>query len=84
MTVHAMNDQEVGLLSKELELLMQERHRLLQVVGAAAVLVANLDIASLPHDQETIDAAEVLGESLNALSEETLQDALRKVQAEIE
>jgi hypothetical protein len=84
MTVHAMNDQEVGLLRKELELLMQERHRLLQVVGAAAVLVANLDIASLPPDQETIDAAEVLGESLNALSEETLQDALRKVQAEIE
>jgi hypothetical protein len=56
----------------------------LQVTGAAAVLVANLDIASLPQDQETIDAAEMLGESLNALTEETLNDALRVVSAEIE
>jgi len=65
-------------------MLMQERQRLLQVVGAAAVLVANLDIGSMPHDQETIDAAEVLGEGLNALSEETLNDALQLVKAEIE
>lgn len=84
MTAHAMNDQEVSLLRDELELLMQERQKLLQVVGSAAVLVANLDTASLPHDQETIDAAELLGESLNALSEETFKDALQKVGAEIE
>lgn len=84
MTVHALNDQEIGLLRNEVEMLMQERQKLLQVAGAAAVLVANLDIATLPHDQETIDAAELLGEGLNALSEESLNDALRAVGAEIE
>ena len=84
MTVHALNDQEISLLRNELEMLMQERQRLLKVTGSAAVLVANLDIGSLPHDQETIDAAELLGESLNGLTEETLNDALRVVGAEIE
>lgn len=84
MTVHALNDQEIALLRNELEMLMQERQKLLQVSGAAAVLVANLDIASLPEDQETIDAAEMLGESLNVLPEETLKDALRAVGAQIE
>lgn len=84
MTVHALNDQEISLLRNELEMLMQERQKLLRVAGAAAVLVANLDIASLPQDQETIDAAEVLGEGLNGLPEETLNDALRAVGAEVE
>lgn len=84
MSHQAINQEESALLGSEIELLMQERQRLLQVAGAAAVLVANLDIGSLPHDQETIDAAEVLGESLNALPDETLRDALQMVQAEIE
>ncbi len=84
MTVHALNDQEVRLLRKEIELLMAERQRLLQVTGAAAVLVANLDSDTLPEDQDTIDAAEVLAESLNALSEETLKDALDSVRAEFD
>ena len=84
MTVHALNNQDVALLRDELEMLMQERQKLLRVTGAAAVLVANMDIAAMPHDQETIDAAEVLGESLNALPEESLKDALRVVGAEIE
>jgi hypothetical protein len=84
MTAHSLNNQETSLLRNEVEMLMQERLRLLQVVGAAAVLVANLDIDAMPHDQETIDAAEVLGEGLNALSEETLNDALQLVKAEIE
>jgi len=84
MTVHALNDQEIALLRNEVEMLMQERQKLLSVTGAAAVLVANLDIESLPHDQETIDAAEMLGESLNGLTEETLNDALRAVGAELE
>ena len=84
MTVHALNNQEIALLRNEIEMLMQERQKLLQVAGAAAVLVANLDTAELPAVQETIDAAEVLGESLNALPEETLNDALAIVRAEIE
>ncbi|HNA30477.1 MAG TPA: hypothetical protein PLL19_09045 [Thiobacillaceae bacterium] len=84
MTVHALNDQEVRLLREEIELLMAERQKLLQVVGAAAVLVANLDSESLPEDRDTIDAAELLAEGLNALSEESLKDALESVRAEFD
>ncbi len=74
-----MNRQEVALLSKEIELLMAERARLLKVVGAAAVLVANADASRL--QPQAVDAAEVLSEMLNALPEETLQDALESVKA---
>lgn len=84
MTIHALNDQEVRLLRDEIEMLMVERQRLLQVAGSAAVLVANLDSDNLPDDQDTIDAAEVLAESLNELSEETLKDALEIVRAEFD
>ncbi len=84
MTVHVLNNQEIRLLREEIELLMTERQKLLQVTGAAAVLVANLDSETLPQDQDTIDAAEVLAESLNALSEETLKDALDSVRAEFD
>ena len=69
-----MNKQEVELLSKEIEMLMAERVRLLKVVGAAAVLVANSDAGALPSG--AVDAAEMLSEMLNALPEETLKDAL--------
>jgi hypothetical protein len=74
-----MNKQEVELLSQEIEMLMNERARLLRVVGAAAVLVANTDSKVLPA--AVVDAAEMLSETLNALPEETLQDALESVQA---
>ncbi|HNQ04114.1 MAG TPA: hypothetical protein PKH69_05820 [Thiobacillaceae bacterium] len=84
MRNQAMNNEEVQLLREEMELLMGERQRLLQVVGAAAVLVANLDEDDLPRDQDTIDAAEVLAENLNALPEETLKDALESVAAELD
>lgn len=77
-----MNKQEVELLSKEIEMLMKERTRLLKVAGAAAVLVANTDAKRLPTG--AMDAAEMLSEMLNALPEETLKDALESVQAEIE
>jgi hypothetical protein len=75
-----MNKQEIELLSNEIEMLMVERERLLKVVGAAAVLVANADVAALPVG--AMDAAEMLSELLNALSEETLQDALESVNAQ--
>jgi len=84
MTVHILNNDEVRLLREEVELLMAERQTLLQVAGAAAVLVANLDEKTLPEDQDTIDAAEVLAESLNALPDETLKDALESVAAEFD
>ena len=77
-----MNKQEVAMLREEIELLMQERTRLLKVVGSAAVLVANTDPESLRS--EAMDAAEMLSETLNALPEETLKDALESVQAEAE
>ncbi len=78
----SMNNQEVAMLREELEMLIQERARLLKVVGAAAVLVANTDPESLRD--EAMDAAEMLSETLNALPEETLKDALESVQAEVE
>jgi hypothetical protein len=74
-----MKKQEVELLSKEVEMLMAERARLLKVVGAAAVLVANTDAGALPEG--AMDAAEMLSETLNALPEETLKDALESVLA---
>jgi hypothetical protein len=74
-----MDKQEVELLSNEVELLMAERNRLLRVVGAAAVLVANADAMRL--QPQAVDAAELLSEMLNALPEETLQDALESVKA---
>lgn len=84
MTVHAINKDEAQLLRNEIELLMGERGQLLQVVGAAAVFVANLDTSKLPDDMATIDAAEMLAEQLNVLTEETLKDALESVRAELQ
>ncbi len=84
MSLHATKEDEVRLLREEIELLMTERRQLLQVTGAAAVFVANLDSDSLPEDAGTIDAAELLAEQLNGLSEETLRDALESVRAEVD
>ena len=75
-----MNKQEIALLRQEIEMLMNERFHLLRVVGAAAVLVANTDAETLPPG--VVNAAEVLSETLNALPEETLKDALDSVHAE--
>lgn len=84
MTLHAMKEDEVRLLRDEIEILMNERRQLLQVTGAAAVFVANLDTDSLPEDVDTIDAAEMLAEQLNGLTEETLKEALESVRAELD
>ncbi len=84
MTLQAMKEDEARLLREEIEMLMAERRQLLQVTGAAAVLVANLDVDSLPDEIGTIDAAELLAEQLNSLSEETLKDALESVRAELD
>jgi hypothetical protein len=74
-----MNKQEVELLSSEIEMLMNERARLLNVVGAAAVLVANTNVNDLP--KEAAEAADLLSRFVNDLSEETLKDALEAVHA---
>jgi hypothetical protein len=62
------------MLSKELELLMAERARLLRVAGAAAQFVAVMEGRALPEHVAT--EAEILAENVNALPEDTLKDAL--------
>ncbi|MCZ6898078.1 MAG: hypothetical protein O7D95_05145 [Betaproteobacteria bacterium] len=78
---HTLNEQENSMLLAEIEILMNERKNLLKTTGAAAVFIANLDSSKLPEG--TYEAAEMLSNCLNALSEETLRDALEKVKAEL-
>ena len=75
-------DQEIVMLRRELEMLMGERQNLLRVVGATAALIASLDSKRLPLG--AVESADLVATSINALSEETLQDALHAVSAEIE
>jgi hypothetical protein len=70
----AMQDTTTFMLSKEIELLMAERTNLLRVAGAAAQFVAVMESRSLPEKVAT--EAEILAESVNALREDTLRDAL--------
>ncbi len=62
------------MLSKEIEILMAERARLLRVAGAAAQFVAVMDVKKLPQTVAT--EADILAMSVNALPEDTLKDAL--------
>ena len=75
-------DQEIIMLRRELEMLMGERQTLLRVVGSTAALIASLDSKHLPVG--AVESADLVATSINALSEETLQDALNAVRAEIE
>ncbi len=65
------------MLSKEIEILMAERARLLRVAGAAAQFVAVMDVRNLPEKVAT--EADILAESVNALPEDTLRDALAAI-----
>jgi hypothetical protein len=78
---NAINAEETSLLRAEIELLMKERQSMLVVAGAAAGLIAELDSHDLP--ESAVEAAELLAEGINALPEETLQDALSAVNARI-
>ena len=80
--VLAAKEQEIAMLRGEIELLMNERDGLLKIAGAAAAFVANVDVTALPTG--CWDAADLMGESLNEVSEDTLKDALAAVEAEIE
>jgi len=73
-----MNKQEIEILGEEIEMLMQERTKLLKVAGAAAALIAHASVKTLPED--VMKDAEMLSKSLNALREETLKDALDAMQ----
>lgn len=78
---HSINDNEISMLRSEIEILIKERGQLLKIVGISASLIAELDSSDLP--QESIEAAEILAAHVNALSEETLQDALSAAEAHI-
>jgi hypothetical protein len=69
-----MQNTTTFMLSKEIEMLMAERARLLRVAGAAAQFVAVMESRALPERVAT--EAEILAESVNALPEDTLKDAL--------
>lgn len=81
MPLLAQKEQEVAMLRSEIEILVQERSRLLQVAGAAAVFIANSDIRHLP--KHALDAVDVLATMVNVLPEDTLRDALESVKAQI-
>ena len=72
-----VNSTGTFMLSKEIEILMAERARLLRVAGAAAQFVAVMDSSKLPEKVAT--EADILAESVNALAEDTLRDALAAV-----
>ncbi len=74
-----LKEQEISMLRTEIEMLMNERQSLLNTVGAAARFIACLNSSQLP--KEACETAKKLSESLNQLSEDTLQDALEKVKA---
>ncbi|MEO6563611.1 MAG: hypothetical protein ABIN99_11300 [Nitrosospira sp.] len=78
---HTLKEQEISMLRAEIEMLMGERQGLLKTTGAAAVFIANLDSDALPEG--SYEAAEMLSNCLNDLTEETLRDALEKVRAEL-
>lgn len=80
--LNTQNHQEAAMLRDEVEMLMRERDTLLRVTGAAAAFVAEIDSAKLAA--ETLQAAEVLAESLNLLSEDTLRESLEAVKAHID
>jgi hypothetical protein len=65
------------MLSKEIEILMAERARLLRVAGAAAQFVAVMNANNLPASVAT--EADILAESVNTLPEDTLKDALAAI-----
>ncbi|MCC8995923.1 MAG: hypothetical protein LM517_02425 [Nitrosomonas sp.] len=72
-----LKEQQISMLREEIEILMDERQSLLDAAGAAAVFVASLDSAKLPRS--AYRAAKLLARFLNSLPDETLQDALEKV-----
>jgi hypothetical protein len=77
MTTTAGETTGTFMLGKELDILMSERARLLKVAGAAAQFVALMESRALPASVAT--EAELLAESVNALSEDTLRDALASI-----
>lgn len=68
---------EVEMLRSEIEILMADREKLLRVAGAAAKFVEKVNIARLPVS--AVPLAEAVASSVNALSEDSLREALLAV-----
>lgn len=77
----ASDEDEASMLRAEVEMLMAERRQLLRAVGAAAAFVARLDSKVLSASSSP--AAELLSQSLNGISEETLEEALELVEPQL-
>jgi len=67
----------VEMLRSEIELMVSDRDALLRVAGAAAKFVEKVNIAKLPVS--VIPSAEALASSVNALTEDSLQEALTAI-----
>jgi hypothetical protein len=67
----------VQMLRSEIELMVSDRDALLRVAGAAAKFVEKVNIAKLPVS--AIPLAEALSSGVNALSEESLKEALAAI-----
>ena len=65
------------MLRSEIEMLMADREKLLRLAGAAAKFVEKVNIARLPVS--AIPLAEAVAANVNALSEDTLREALLAV-----
>ncbi len=68
---------EAEMLRGEVEMLMADREKLLRLAGASAKFVEKVNIARLPVS--VIPLAEAIASSVNALSEDTLREALLTV-----
>lgn len=68
---------EVAMLRSEIEMLMSDRDKLLRLAGAAAKFVEKVNIARLPVS--VIPLAEAIAANVNALSEDSLREALLAV-----
>jgi hypothetical protein len=65
------------MLGQEIEIILADREKLLRVAGAAAQFVAVLESEKLSESVAT--EAEILAECVNALSEDSLRDALASI-----
>lgn len=67
----------VEMLRSEIEFMVSDRDALLRVAGAAAKFVEKVNITKLPVS--AIPLAEALASSVNALSEDSLKEALTAI-----
>ncbi len=67
----------VQMLRSEIELMVSDRDALLRIAGAAAKFVEKVNITKLPVS--AIPFAEALASSVNALSEDSLKEALSAI-----